>query len=135
MAMPILYQLPKDVWGYELIRIHEKALELLRDADWQGKAEEQRSGNYKLFAERFHKLYFVFFDLKFYDFLLATINEIEPTKKYDAGSLLVFRVSDVEAIAPMNIRWIEDQDDTAFKKVELFFREYIRALDKVFAQR
>lgn len=132
MSHPVSYRIPKDVYGDELVQIHKRALEVLKDADWQGTTEKQRSGNYKLFAERFHELHFVFFSFRFYDFLLATVHEIDPAKKYGEGSPLVFRVSDVPATLLMNVRWIEDAHDPAFQKVKEFFEEYIRALDRVF---
>ncbi len=130
---PITYQIPRDVYGDELFQIHEKALEMMRSNNWQGAAEKQESGNYRLFAVHSRERSFPFVTLKLFDIFLATIDEIDPQKKYRTGEQIAFRASDVTAIAPMgNVRWIEDADNPIFKKLEPLFLEYTRSLNAVF---
>lgn len=130
---PIVYRLPRAVWGQDLIDAHIVCMENM-DNGWEGSAEHDDECNTgkRLRGSHFAWVkFFIFPPIRWYDFVLASKEEIIPTDIYHKGQEIPFALSNSTGENIGLLRWVHDTKDELFQVLRPRWREYINALDAI----
>ena len=129
---PITYRLPRSVSGQEIIDTHIACMQDLMDDGWEGGARGGEQGNAGIKLHGSHSVLVKFWILpsfRWYDFLVASKEEIIPTHTYPKGTEIPFILSDSTGEDLGLLRWIQDTKDKLFQKLRPRWRIYTNALD------